>query len=133
MDQRTTMEFAERFANAHANLDLDEMLSMVADDVTFELPLSVPDRFVQGKGALAKMFSPETLATWGFVPGSGAGTVEAVLAAPDHAVALLQMGSDRVDGSRYENDYAFSYRFQDGLVASIKEYADTAVVRSRTD
>ena len=106
---------------------------MVADDITFELPLSVPDRFVGGKGALATMFSPETLAKWGFMPGSGTGTVEAVLAASDHAVALLRMGTDRVDGSRYENDYAFSYRFRDGLVVSIKEYADTGVVHSPTD
>ena len=130
MDTETTMEHAERFANAHANLDLAEMLSMVAEDVIFELPLSVPNRFVRGKGAVATMFAPETLKTWGFVPGSGSGTVEAVLAAPDHAVALLHMGSDRADGSRYENDYAFSYRFRDGLVVSIKEYADTGVVQA---
>ena len=50
---------------------------------------------------------------------------ELILADGDHVVVLAKGDAETVEGKRYDNDYCFVFRMQDGKIVEVREYMDT--------
>ena len=52
-------------------------------------------------------------------------TAELILADGDRVAVIAKGNAATVDGARYDNDYCFVFRLEDGKIVEVREYMDT--------
>ena len=104
----------------------------LTDDVVYWLPQSVetigiPERY-EGRQAVLSMLSEAALKY--YVPETMTFDYHSSIAEADRVAAHFTLRAKTVTGKDYENHYQILYRCQDGLIAEVWEYFDTAYFRS---
>ena len=131
---RRDMEIAEKkqvvrdFWSAFNRGEVEKALALASEDVVFTVTGTTPvsDSY-RGKAAVRDHFS-----RFGGLVDSGAEMIVGELIAEGDAVVCLSRGMMRGTnaGARYDNNYAFVFRFRGDRIAQITEYLDTALVET---
>lgn len=116
----------ERFLEHGAEGRMDEALTLTHPDLVwtnigstrFSGSFEGRDRVVEG--LLGPLF--------GSLEGGVDSTVEAVVAEGEHVVVFCSGRARTRDGRPYDNRYAQHFTVRDGLIVSVTEYMDTALI-----
>ena len=109
--------------------DTKGAFALFAPDVRYRLMGTTP---ISGESVgvsefLAKIIRP-------FVGRLEGGQIEVIpdtfIASGSHVVVLAHSRATSVTGAAYNNEYAMVFTVQDGLIASVREYLDTALVET---
>ncbi len=106
---------------------LDEMLSLVADDVRWTLTgnTKFSGTFNGKKELLDKLIYP----LFGLMENRGGSTTDNIVAEGDYVVVQSRAhGRKTKSGNDYNNTYCMVYRIAGGKVAEVTEYCDTELV-----
>jgi ketosteroid isomerase-like protein len=114
------------FYEAGARGDMDACFDLVADDVTWtDIGSTKFSGTYKGKQAVAEeLLGP----LFGQLKAGIASTIEALIAEDDMVVALTKGQAETHDGTPYNNTYCQVIRIEDGKIAEVTEYMDTALI-----
>jgi ketosteroid isomerase-like protein len=104
--------------------DIDGVLALMADDVTWRIPGKAeltPAAGVYDKDRLRRLFQ-RMLAQ---LPDGLRMTVIGSLAQGDRVAIEVESSGDLRNGRQYRQQYHFLITFRDGKIASVREYLDT--------
>ncbi len=113
----------ELFARFTAS-DIDGVLALMADDVTWRIPGKpelTPAAGVYDKDRLRRLFQ-RMLAQLNHGLKM---TVTGLLAEEDRVAVEVESSGDLRNGRQYRQQYHFLITFRDGKIASVREYLDT--------
>jgi len=127
MDHHETLD---RFFPAMFNQDSETLAELLAEDVRWLVPPSVAERFgeVQGRKKVLDFLT----AAGGdfFEPGSFRLDPHMKVVEGDCAAVIAHMRGQTASGQPYQNEYAFSFRFQGEQICEVRELLDTAQFQS---
>jgi ketosteroid isomerase-like protein len=114
------------FYEAGARGDMDACFDLVADDITWtDIGSTKFSGTYKGKQAVAEeLLGP----LFGQLKAGIASTIEALIAEGDMVVALTKGQAETHDGTPYNNTYCQVIRIEDGKIAEVTEYMDTALI-----
>jgi len=120
-ENRKIIERYFEFVNAG---DGEGFTSLLADDVTFWVPLALPHGgLYEGKAAVLRLFGDAMSL---YDPSVGIHcTVEQLTAEDDRVAARIQNRGKTITGLTYDNPYHFFFRLRDGKIVEIREHLDT--------
>jgi hypothetical protein len=111
--------------------DTKTLRKLLTDDVRWWIPQSAVEhanlpRMIEGKEAVVDLIGGAdaffTEMEW---------TIDLMVAEGDHVAVHAHMQGRTASGNDYLNQYHFLYRLQDGRVAEVWEYLDTAYAFAR--
>ena len=109
-----------------ANGDREGWLSLLADDVRWTVMGGTSwSRTYDGKSNILRELIAPMVAQYAEPYRR---TTDQLIGEGDWVVARSQGHVSTTSGERYDNQYCFLYRIQDGLIREIVEYGDTALV-----
>lgn len=110
------------------NIDMVEGIGRACtEDVVWEIPRTLGGRRHRWEGReAAQHFMGRVVGL--FQHASYHAEIVSVIEQGDTAAAQVRVTAMSIGGEAYENDYVFWVTTRDGLVSSVKEYADTLVV-----
>lgn len=130
MDTAATRALIEKFNEARGNNDRNAIVSLLADDVKWVLPIG----FREGAGG-AIMGSDNVADGLTGAPGSAAATilkmdtvtrtVQKLIVEGDTAVGFHYVTAQLVNGGEYNNEYVWRYTCDSGKIVRIDEHGDT--------
>jgi ketosteroid isomerase-like protein len=105
--------------------DMDAIVEILADDVSFWVPPSLPDGVeYRGKPAVLRLFS-ESVGLYDADTGLRV-EIKHLTADQDRVAAeLVIRGKSAADGADYENWYHFLFRLRAGRIVEIREHLDS--------
>jgi uncharacterized protein len=127
-ENRARLEAAfERLADG----DGREFVALMADDFRWEIKGGTAwSRTYEGKAAvLEELLGP----LMGQFRGRYRNTAERMVAEGDFVVVQCRGDAETKAGRRYDNEYCYVCRFDDGQLRELVEYLDTALVDSALD
>lgn len=114
--------------NALSSGNLEEMLSYLNDDATWEVPLA-SDSIPGLKGPKTKAaFEQQCRGFRTIVPDGVKMTVKAVTAEEDRVAVEAEVEAVTCKGQNYNNKYHFLFRMKNGKIQSAMEYCDLLLV-----
>jgi len=127
MDHHETLD---RFFPAMFNNDAETLAELLAEDIRWLVPPSVAARFgeIQGRKKVVDFLTD----AGGDFFESGSFRLEAHMKVVegDCAAVIAHMQGRTANGQPYQNEYAFSFRFQREQICEVRELLDTAQFRS---
>lgn len=118
--KRIAAEMFARFSKS----DIDGVLALMTDDVTWRLPGKpelMPTAGVFDKGRLRKLFN-RMLSQ---LKDGLKMTVVSSIAEGDQVSVEVVSAGDLKNGRSYRQEYHFAMTFREGKIASVREYLDT--------
>lgn len=124
MESSETRALVQRFLDARAANNRDEIAAVLSEDVEWQPPKSAGFGPFRGRekvadalagGAMGKIMDVSTLKR----------TVHKLIVEGDTAVALQHLSATTRKGASYENEYALVYTCADGKITRLVEHADT--------
>lgn len=114
------------FYEAGARGDMDACFDLVADNIIWtDIGTTKFSGTYKGKQAVAEeLLGP----LFGQLKAGIASTIEALIAEDDMVVALTRGQAETHDGTPYNNTYCQVMRIEDGKIAEVVEYMDTALI-----
>ena len=114
------------FYEAGARGDMDACFALLADDVTWTNIGSTKfsGTFTGKQALLNDLLGP----LFGQLKAGIASKIERLTGEDDIVVAQTSGTAETVDGKPYNNSYCQVIRIEDGKIAEVKEYFDTALV-----
>ena len=130
MAQSAAQAVVQAFYAALAQKQTDPSVYLTAffsADARWCLPRTSPlhDK-LQGPEAIAGLFSGAVDSY--YRPESMRYDYHAQLADETHVMMQFTLSATTANGKDYENDYCLLYRVEDGLIAEVKEFFDTALL-----
>jgi ketosteroid isomerase-like protein len=130
-NKQVVQEFGAAIFNNLLGADTD-LGRFLLEDVVWWLPqsseeLGVPQKY-EGKSDVLAMLSGA--ASNFYIPDSMEFDYHSCIAEGDRVATHFTLRAKTVNGKNYENHYQTLYRCQDGLIAEVWEYFDTAYLRS---
>ena len=108
--------------------DAEAAFALFADDIVYELKGTTPvSGIYRGLDQIVNDF---------FVPwrkqidGDLVVDVDELISEGDRVVALGRGRAKTIFNQRYDNDYVFVFTVRDGLITSVSEYLDTALIET---
>lgn len=104
--------------------DIDGVLALMADDVTWRLPGKpelLPTAGVYDKERLGRLFRRMVAA----LEGGLKMTVVGMIAEGDSVAVEVESSGDLKSGREYRQQYHFLITLRDGKIATVREYLDT--------
>jgi uncharacterized protein len=131
VERRTTMGSAENKQLIHAfyefgNVgDLDQCLALMADDIKWTNIGSTKYSGVYvGKSDLtSRLLGP----VFGRLKAGIVSSIDTVIAEGEFVAVQVRGKAETTEGRPYNNTYCHVFRFQDGKIAEVTEYFDTAL------
>jgi len=116
------------FYDAGARGDLDACFALLADDITWtNIGSTKFSGAYSGKQAIAEnLLGP----LFSQLRAGISSRIERLTAESDIVVAQVSGTAETLDGTPYNNTYCQVMRIQDGKIAEVKEYMDTALINS---
>ena len=116
------------FYDAGARGDMDACFALLADDVTWtNIGTTRFSGTYIGKQPIAEdLLGP----LFGQLKAGIASEIERLIAEDDLVVALTSGTAETAGGTPYNNTYCQVIRIEDGQIAAVKEYMDTALIDS---
>jgi ketosteroid isomerase-like protein len=116
------------FYDAGARGDLDACFALLADDITWtNIGSTKFSGTYSGKQAIAEnLLGP----LFSQLRAGISSRIERLTAESDIVVAQVSGTAETLDGTPYNNTYCQVMRIQDGKIAAVKEYMDTALINS---
>lgn len=114
------------FYEAGARGDMDACFDLVADNIIWtDIGTTKFSGTYKGKQAVAEeLLGP----LFGQLKAGIASTIEALIAEDDMVVALTKGQAEKHDGTPYNNTYCQVIRIEDGKIAEVVEFMDTALI-----
>ena len=124
MSAEQNLERVKNFyrAMADSNEDLGQFFT---EEVSWKLPRSSPLRgSLEGRAAVLALFDGPVDDY--YKPGSLSYDYHVEIAGEDFVVMQFTLSAVTANGHDYENDYCMLFRLEDGLIAEVQEFFDTA-------
>ena len=128
MDTNENKQVVRDFWSAFNRGEVEKALTLASEDVVFTVTGTTPvSDSHSGKAAVRGHFS-----NFGGLVDSDAEMIVEELIAEGDVVVCLSRGTMRSanTGARYDNSYAFVFRFKEDRIARITEYLDTVLVET---
>ena len=131
LNRKAVRNFYADVARKNAGEDID-LSRHFTSDAEWKLPRTSPlHGKLKGADAIAGLF--EGSVDDYYQPGSMRYDYHAELADGDYVMMQFTLTAITASGEDYENDYAILFRMEDGRIAEIKEFFDTALLFSLLD
>jgi ketosteroid isomerase-like protein len=125
-EARSNKETVLQHFDAKIRLDEEMLAAQMTPDVLWWAPRSTTrlgmPRPMNGRDAVIEMLTSVPL----YQPETRRWTIHDVVADHETAVVHASLSAMTRGGVPYENDYAFVFRFRDGLIDAVWEHLDTA-------
>jgi ketosteroid isomerase-like protein len=114
------------FYEAGARGDMDACFELLADSVTWTNIGSTKfsGTFAGRQALVEQLLGP----LFGQLKAGIASTIERLIGEGNYVVALTTGKAETLDGKPYNNTYCQVIRIEDGKIADVKEYMDTALI-----
>ena len=124
MNSSDTRALIDDFFATLGRGDRDHLLELLAADVEWQMPASIPDGLIRGRDRVSAELGSETVRRL-FRKGTFRLTIHRIFV--DGDTAIVQQGTNAVTkaGENYEMEYCWIYTCSDGRVQHIREYLDT--------
>ena len=139
MTAEDNKDIARRFLEAGASGDVETIVALLAEDVTWWVPRPFGERIasvagvqfpasgiVSGRDAVLSEFVGPIQAL--FVPGAHRVRIDDMVAEGDKVVVLMHIDGEVATGGEYHNDFSLFFEIRNGQIASVREYLDTLYV-----
>ena len=120
-DLEANKAIAERFFDCLNKQDVDALLALYADSLTFWTAGSLPFSGTHTRAEVRPMVTGVT----GVFPDGLHFTVDAMTAEGDRVAVEARAEGRHVSGATYQQRYHFLFIIRDGMIQSFSEYFDT--------
>jgi ketosteroid isomerase-like protein len=104
--------------------DREHLTQILAEDVVWQMPASVPDGVLHGRERVVRELGTETVRRL-FQKGTFRLKIHNIFADGDTAIVQTATHAITQEDKIYEMEYAWIYTCREGQVAYIREYLDT--------
>jgi uncharacterized protein len=132
MSSSDTRALLEEYFTTLANRDHQRLHELLAEDVEWRMPTSIPDHLHRGREKVASELGSDTVKRF-FAKGSYRLSVKDLIVDGEVAVARQHVDAVTKDGRPYQMDYCFIYTIRDGRIALIEEFLDTRLAADVLD
>lgn len=124
MNSERTRALIEDFYATLRRGDREHLLSLLAEDVVWQMPSSVDGYLVTGRQAVADELGSATVRRL-FKKGTFGLEILRVLVDGEYAVVQTATHAETHQGRRYEMQYCWVYSCEGDQIKNIREYLDT--------
>ncbi len=124
MNSEQTRALIDDFYTTLGRGDREHLLTLLDENVTWQMPSSVPDHLVEGRAAVAAELGSATVRRL-FQRGTFGLEVIGVLVDGGYAAVQTATHATTHEGRRYEMQYCWVYTCADNRIQYIREYLDT--------
>lgn len=124
MNNEQTRALIDDFYKTLGRGDREHLLTLLAENIEWQMPASVPDGILRGRERVAMELGTEVIRRL-FKKGTFRLKIHNIFV--DGNVAIVQTGAraETLTGKTYEIEYAWIYTCGDGQILHIREYLDT--------
>ena len=124
MNSEKTRALIDDFYATLARGNREHLLTLLAPNIEWQMPASVPDGLLHGRERVAQELGSDIVRRL-FKRGTFRLTIHKTFV--DGNVAIVQTGvrAETLAGKIYEIEYAWIYTCEDGQIRHIREYLDT--------
>jgi ketosteroid isomerase-like protein len=127
-----TRSVIEEYFAALAGRDWPRLYDLLAEDVEWRMPRSIPDNLHAGREKVGSELSRDVVKRF-FAKGSYRMTTGGVIVDGDVAVVRQHVDALTKDGRPYDMDYCFIYTVRDRRITLIEEFLDTRLAADLLD
>jgi ketosteroid isomerase-like protein len=124
MNSEQTRALIQDFYATLGRGDRAHLMELLAEDIEWRMPASVPDGILQGRERVAQELGSDVVRRL-FKKGTFRLKLHALHVDAGTAVAQTGVHAETHEGKIYEMEYAWIYTCRDGQIAHIREYLDT--------
>jgi ketosteroid isomerase-like protein len=124
MNSEQTRALIEDFYATLARGDRAHLMELLAPEIEWQMPASVPDGSLRGRERVAQELGSDVVRRL-FKKGTFRLTIHALHADGNIAIAQTGVRAETHEGKIYEMEYAWVYTCREGRIAHIREYLDT--------